>query len=335
SFPAYRAFMLMVAVLMFVLRPLGVALSTYGSTLTWQERGFIAWLGPRGIVAAAVASLFAERLPEQQGAAGTDLRALVFLVIATTVVVQGLSGGFIARLLGVRRARRSGYLIVGANAIGRALAHALQGGGEDVMLIDTNAVETRTAEREGLRVIFGNANDEGPLSRADVNDRFGYIAATPNPAVNVLLASRAHEMFRVPHSYAALQRGRTGAQPQQVHEAGAAVLFGRPVDLETWRHHLSQGMAVVRHWRYGGRRKASIPHVEADAQTSSPGGYLPLAITRDGRTLPVDDGTRAKPGDVVTFLCHGEAASMRARVEPDGWEELPASDSEPVELATV
>ena len=110
-----------IAVLMFVVRPLGVALCTRGSDLTTKERAFIAWLGPRGIVAAAVASVFAQQLESAGVGDGLELRALVFLVIAVTVSVQGLSSGYLASALGLRRRSNSGYAIVGANALGRAL----------------------------------------------------------------------------------------------------------------------------------------------------------------------------------------------------------------------
>lgn len=92
-----------VAALILIVRPLDIIVSTWGSTLSPKERTFIAWLAPRGIVAAAVASLFAERLEAHGTTVGTELRALVFLVIAVTVVVQGLSGGAVAGRLGVQR----------------------------------------------------------------------------------------------------------------------------------------------------------------------------------------------------------------------------------------
>src|SRR5690606_40552993 len=65
---------LTVLLVMFVIRPVGVALCTRGSTLSWRERAFIAWLGPRGIVAAAVASLFAQALLDRGLPLGGELR---------------------------------------------------------------------------------------------------------------------------------------------------------------------------------------------------------------------------------------------------------------------
>jgi NhaP-type Na+/H+ or K+/H+ antiporter len=89
--------------LMVAVRPLDVAVSTAGSDLTIRERLFIAWLGPRGIVAAAVASLFATELTQQGIEEGLELRALVFLTIALTVMLQGMGGARVAAALRVRR----------------------------------------------------------------------------------------------------------------------------------------------------------------------------------------------------------------------------------------
>ncbi len=314
-----------VAALMFVIRPIGVALSAKGSALSTPERAFIAWLGPRGIVAAAVASLFAQRLGDHGFAAGDSLRALVFLVIAVTVVVQGLSGGFVADRLAVRRRRHSGYVVVGANAVGRALAHALRESGEEVVLIDTNAHEARVAEDEGLRVIYGNANDEGPLLRADAESRRGFVAVTPNAGINLLLVSRARELFRVPRTFAALPRGRTGVQPEQVREAGGSILFGRPVDLEQWRHRLAQGTTTVRRWRYqGDDGETAAPLLDDEAGTRAAIALLPLTVTRGGNTHPVDEKTHVRHGDVATLLCHGDTEALCARLESRGWVEVPS-----------
>ena len=135
-----------------VVRPLGVAISTAGSDLPTKERAFIAWLGPRGIVAAAVASVFAQQLESQGMGVGLELRALVFLLIAVTVSVQGLSSGFLAAALGLRRPQNRGYVVVGANPLGRALGRALKDAGHEVVLIDTNPQEAHAAEERRHQV---------------------------------------------------------------------------------------------------------------------------------------------------------------------------------------
>jgi len=317
---------LTVLLVMFVIRPVGVALCTHGSGLTWRERAFIAWLGPRGIVAAAVASLFAQALLDRGSPLGVELRALVFLVIATTVLVQGLSGGPLAGALGVRRRSNRGYIVVGANPLGRALGHALGAAGEEVVLMDNNAAEVLAAEAEGLPVILGSANEDGPLIRADIEGRRGLIAVTTNEGLNLLLARRARELFRVPRTYVTVHRAKAGIQPSHVREAGAAVLFGGPIDAQQWIHRVHQRAVMTQRWRYAGEAAAQGLPKGPDAAPLR--GVLPLVIARRGVAMPVDDETRIQPGDVVTFLIQREtAAGARDDLLASGWEPVPGDDS--------
>ena len=90
-----------VLVLMLVVRPVAVSLATVGQPLDWRQKLFMGWLAPRGIVTAAVASLFAIRL-EQAGVLGAGrLQGLVFLTILMTVGLQGLTAQPLAKVLGL------------------------------------------------------------------------------------------------------------------------------------------------------------------------------------------------------------------------------------------
>ena len=90
-----------VLVLMVVVRPAAVSVATVGLPLDWRQRLFLGWLAPRGIVTAAVASLFAIRL-EQAGVLGAGrLQGLVFLTILMTVGLQGLTAQPLAKVLGL------------------------------------------------------------------------------------------------------------------------------------------------------------------------------------------------------------------------------------------
>jgi NhaP-type Na+/H+ or K+/H+ antiporter len=123
-----------VAVLMCVIRPLNIWYSTRGSGLTWQEKLFLSWLAPRGIVAAAVAALFAHSLNSHGVPGGRELQALVFMVIGVTVLAQGLTGGPVARRLGLRRASDRGWVILGANELGHTIGRLLRDSNEEVVL---------------------------------------------------------------------------------------------------------------------------------------------------------------------------------------------------------
>lgn len=303
-----------VAALMLLIRPLDVAASTWGSALDLRERAFLSWLAPRGIVAAAVASLFAERMDAYGMAGGEALMEMVFLVIAATVVVQGATSGFVARLLGVRQPEMHGFLLVGANAVGRALARVLRDEGTDVVLVDTNASEARAAEEEGFRVVYGNANEERTLLQADVEARRGFVAITPNEGVNLLLARKAKEEYRVPSAYVGLVHRRLGVQAENVREVGALVLFGDAVDISQWAHLFLQDAVAVEAWRYEGAAGASPPEMFGDVP------LLPLVLVRGETPGPMHDQVRVRPGDRVHFAYGRDVADgVRDRLHAGDW----------------
>lgn len=309
-----------VLVLALVIRPLGVALSAYRSDLSYQERTFMAWLGPRGIVAAAVASLFAESLSDEGIPLGPELRALVFLVIAVTVVVQGLSGAQVASLLRVR-SPRSGYVIVGANAIGRTIAHLLQKTDESVVLVDSNEANVGAAREEGLTAVLGNANDENRLLEVDLEARRGFIAVTSNEAINLLLARRAREQFKVPGCVVAVDHAHSRIRAAEVHEAGGAILFGRAVEIDCWTHWLSYDAAVLQAWRYvGDRATASLPGI-GPASGGYAVRYLPLVLVQGAMPAPFTDRVRVRTGSVLILACLSDDADALSDVlSAAGWE---------------
>ena len=126
------------AALILVARPLAVFVSTLFSSLTWRERKFLAVLAPRGIVAAAVASVFALRLDKEHFAQAGMLVPITFATIIGTVTFYGLTASFFARRLGLSHAGNYGFLIAGAGSVERMIAAALQGEGQPVLLVDTN-----------------------------------------------------------------------------------------------------------------------------------------------------------------------------------------------------
>lgn len=344
-----------VLALMLVVRPLDVAVSTWGSDLSWRERTFLSWIAPRGIVAAAVASLFAQGLDRHGREGGPELLAMVFLVIAATVVVQGGTAGLVARWLGLRRDEAQGFLLIGANPVARAVARALVAEGEEVVLVDTNAAEAQAAQQEGLRVVYGNANEERTLLQADVEARRGFVAVTPNEAVNLLLADRARNRHGVSKAYVALRHRRLGVQEEQVREVGASLLFGVPLEMAQWGHELVHGDAVVEAWRLVHPRGDRAGPVgdgttdvgEGEAEEGAPedgtadapaeGGLtgepspdwslprdfpiLPLVLARGRSAAPVDETVTPREGDRVHFAWlrrHDRRA--RAWLRREGWE---------------
>ncbi|MDZ7827484.1 MAG: sodium:proton antiporter [Gammaproteobacteria bacterium] len=177
----------LLAVVMFLARPLAVAASTLGSELSLRERTLVAWIGPRGIVAAAVSAVFALRLQD----AGIDQAALIvpltFVVILGTVIIQGLTAGPLAKLLGVAEPEPRGVLIVGAHPLARAIGTALKEAGFPVQLWrDAGREAVREARMEGLRAFYGSPVSEHADRHLDLIGMGRLLALSPSAQLNAL-----------------------------------------------------------------------------------------------------------------------------------------------------
>ena len=148
--------LVLLAIVMFVARPLSVWASSMGSNLKTSEKMMISWIGPRGIVAAAISSLFAIRLQEYDIQGVELLVPLVFMVIIGTVLIQGLGAKMVGNMLGVREPASNGVLIVGSNPVALMVAAALQDQGFDVVVAHNNYTNIAKARMAGLRTYFGN-----------------------------------------------------------------------------------------------------------------------------------------------------------------------------------
>ncbi|MFQ6608449.1 MAG: cation:proton antiporter [Fidelibacterota bacterium] len=301
---------LTVATLILVVRPLNIAVGTYGSDLNFKQKVFLSLVAPRGIVAAAIASLFAIELEVHGVTASGELRAMVFFVIAVTVILAGLTGGTVAGILNLRRPSNMGWIILGINEIGRKLASLLNDYGEEVVCIDEDPAACRQAEEEGYRVIYGNALEERTLLRAEIDTRYGIISLTPNEEVNLLFAQKAKEEGKVPHLLVGLKSGLEGVTPEMVHNIGGSILFARPRDLEVWSVRLKQGQVELqtREWTGSSGDKPDL------ISSSMENLVLPLVYHHNSKVHPVDDNIKLKNGDLLTFLIN-----LRRKVEAEGW----------------
>lgn len=323
--------LLTVAALMLVVRPLNVVAGTWGTDLNWRQKAFMGWIGPRGIVAAAVASLFAVELERHGLEGGGALRAMVFLVIAVTVVVSGLTGGLAARALGLKRPTDQGWVILGANEVGRLLGGVLKDAGEEVLVIDANPDACNVTQASGLRCLYGNALEERTLQRAEIDIRAGVVALTPNEEVNLLFAQKARREGGLRRLSVALKTGQEGVTRQMVHDAGVAVLFGGPEDVQVWIGRLRRDAVIPQRWRLGrepDEEEAASPGPSDEVE----GALLPIAYRRGGRGWPVTDATRLKKGDEATWLVYAERAEAGRRwLEQRGWVPLDGPAPRPAE----
>lgn len=304
--------------LMFVVRPMTVFASTWGTNMTLQEKLFCSWLAPRGIVAAAVASLFAIELAEKGIPGGTEVRALVFLVIASTVVLQGLTGGIVASLLGLRLKSNVGYLFLGANKLARHVGGRLRDAGETVVFVDSNPDQCNLAESEAFTIIYGNGLEERTLARAQAGVRIACVGMTPNESVNFLFARKINDLFKGPKLYVNLETDNTGVTEKMLGELGARKLFAAPRRLTSWFQQAVREKLVYETWTYNGGKNPDSSSLSALPRESA----IPLLLHRAKKKLVLVDGTeKLQSGDVVEFaIAHGKADAASKWLTSVGFE---------------
>ncbi len=189
------SFLLFLGALIFLARPAAVALSTYRSDLSWKEKVFIAWMAPRGIVAAAVASIFGLYLSEQGHPQAEMLAPIIFLVVAGTVMIYSLTAGPLALYLKLASRSQNGFLIVGAHSWARKIASVLKAQGLTVLLVDTNSSHIAEAYEEGFRTYHGSITSESILDEVDMSDLGHLLALTSDDMINSFACIQFREVF--------------------------------------------------------------------------------------------------------------------------------------------
>ncbi len=310
-----------VGALVFAIRPLNVWLCTAGSELSGKERWLIAWIAPRGIVAAAVASVAAGALTNEGLEGGPELLALVFLTIAGTVVLAGLTAAPIASLLGQRLPGRDTTAILGAQGLGLELAIALRESGTPIVFLDSNPRNCRQAEEAGFPVIFGNAVQERTLLRARPHRVGLAIGLTPNEMLNGVFVSRARERFSVPSCYVAVSNPESGLVGDLVESQEVSVLFDGPHDVECWDARWRRGATKVESWSYTGSDETDATDSKPDDASRTGERFVILAIGRGGKVSPMHATFKLQPGDIATVMIHvPERDEAWAQLRSLGWE---------------
>jgi len=183
------------AVVVFVIRPIGVFLSTRGSSLKLNEKFFISWVGPRGIVAAGIASLFGLKLAKNGVVGAEYITPLVFMIVLGTVLLNATTARFFAKILGVFLIKSEGVLIVGASKVSRLLGHYLETNGRHVVLIDSNQSNIEKAKELGLEAMSTNIYSDTLMDNIELSDVGYLMALTGNPDINKYAINKFSKQF--------------------------------------------------------------------------------------------------------------------------------------------
>ena len=188
-------------IIVFVIRPLAVFLSTYKSNLNFNEKLFISWVGPRGIVAAGIASLFGGKLLKEGVEGAEYITPMVFMIVLGTVLLNATTARLFAKTVGVFLKDSDGILFVGASKSSRLIAKYLQDFGKRVVLIDANKLFIEQSNNEGLEAYEANVYDDDLTNNIELNDVGYLIAMTGSDAVNNYVLKNLSEAFGDHGSY--------------------------------------------------------------------------------------------------------------------------------------
>jgi len=183
------------ASIILVVRPLGVFLSSAGSKLKLKEKFFISWVGPRGIVAAGIASLFGSKLVARGEIGAEYITPLVFMIVLGTVLLNATTARLVAKWLGVFLKKSEGILIVGAAPASRLIAQYLQDNNRHVVLIDNNETNISKAQDKGLEAITANIFSDNLADNIELNDMGYLMALTGNADINAFAIERFTKQF--------------------------------------------------------------------------------------------------------------------------------------------
>ena len=315
---------LLVAVIVaLVLRPLLVFISATGDRFTTGEKWFMSLVGPRGIIPASVATLFAIGLRDAGRTAAADLLVgTVFLVIFVTVVFEGGFARQIAEKLDIIPMR---VLVIGGGTVGRSLAQRLESRGENVVLIEANQEIVETARNAGFTVHHGDGTDTEVLQSAGAENARIVVGATGDDDVNLLVAQLSSSKF---DPEAVIARVNNPDNAEAFEELGVRTISATRATAEALDNYIErpsmmEWMGEVGHT--GEIQEAAVTSEDLigrpirEVGPELPGDCLIALVQRDGETrVPSADFT-VERGDRLTIIGGREEVHEAVRfVDPEG-----------------
>ena len=313
-----------VAVVLFValvLRPLLVYISTTGDRFTRGEKLFISFVGPRGIIPASVATLFAIQLQSQGNTEQAGiLVGTVFLVILTTVVFEAGLARQIAEYLDVIPMR---VLIVGGGKVGRSLAERLEDRGENVVLIENDEPIVERARNDGFTVHMGDGTDTEVLRSAGADNAKIVAAATGDDDANLLVAQLASSKF---DADTVIARANNPDNVDAFEDLGVRTISASMAT--AWAMDNVIERPALSNWMTELGRTGDVQEIEVTAEDlvgttiteldgELPNGVLIALVGRGGDNHVPDGGFTLQHGDHITFLGRKEAVrEALARCHP-------------------
>ncbi len=296
--------LLFLAFLIFVVRPLAVFVSTIGADVNWRERLFLSCMAPRGIVAVAVASVFALRL----GAEAEQLVPLTFLVIVGTVTFYGLLAAPLARALELADPAPQGLLFAGADPCVVAMAKALQEKGIQTLLVDTNHRSVAAARMAGLRTCNASVLSEFVQEELELGGVGRLLAMTPNDEVNSLATLEFTHIFGRANVFQLAPEATKGDRRPLAEHMRGRLLFSSEATYYEITRRFARG-AQIKSTRLTG--EFTFAHYR---ELYGAAALVLFRIDETGKLFvcAADTESAPKPGDTLVSLAPAEVPEQRA-----------------------
>ena len=280
---------------LFLVRPASVWLSTIGAGLSWQERIFIGWIAPRGIVATSIAGLLGLKLEVLHFQNAELLLPLVFAVVFSTVILHGFSIGWLARHLELAGHSNNGVLIVGAHKWSVDLALTLEKAGLPVLLVSDSWNNLKQARLLGVPIHYGEVLSENVHQSLELADMGYLLANTGNHAYNSLVCNSYIQHFGRNHVFQIATTEKKQEEKQLSSSFRGKVLFGGNLVYKELIVQFLEG------WRFQTTRLTEEFNLES-LITMNEGKVKPFIRLQSNGDLNMDffeAQTPTKPGDTI------------------------------------
>ena len=298
----------LIAALLFVARPLAIMLATINADMEFRERILLAWIAPRGIVAAASAGIMGPRLVDEVYAAEV-LFPLVFAVIFATVLLHGFSLNWLSARLGLASKHRDSVVIVGASPWSTELARTLRDMGINVLIADSSWHALREARLAGVDVFYGEILSEFAEETVELAHVRTVLAATSNDAYNALVCSTiAPEVGQARVFQLAMGRAEDDDPKAVARSVRGNIAFDKDAVFERlWRNH-------VRGWQFTKTRLSDSYRYSDFLGDKSTESLMILVVTSDNNVQFLSSQTEIEPkaGDTLVYF-----APPKAKREPE------------------
>ncbi|MEO0544548.1 MAG: sodium:proton antiporter [Pseudomonadota bacterium] len=303
-----------VLVLLFIVRPIAIAIATIGTELTWQERLLVGWIAPRGIVAVAVTGIFGAAIADMGVDDGSKMIAFTFAVVVGSILLHGFTLLPMAAALGLRSTQKPGILIVGGSRWATAFAKKLTDMDVVVSISDANWNNISDARLANLHVHYGEILSEHAHHHLDLNRYATLIAATDNDAYNALVCTDFGPEIGRGNVYQLGDDSTKTARQSLNFTLGGIQLFKPGMTLRDLKAHIREN------WVFQSTRLTDEYTYEQFTEARMDGSRMILWRKPDGRLVFASNCAGAKPqaNDVILqFTPPKPAKQENGKQKPD------------------